>query len=71
MKKEIVSLNAKEQQRVMILNRIERGGLTGEEAAALMGLSVRQLRRLLAGYRGEGVVAVAMATEGSVRRMSR
>ena len=35
MKKETVSLNAKEQQRVRILNGIERGGLTGEEAAAL------------------------------------
>ena len=64
MKKEIVSLNAKEQQRVMILNRLERGGLTGEEAAALMGLSVRQVRRLLAGYRGEGVVAVAHGNRG-------
>ena len=64
MKKETVSLNAKEQQRVRILNGIERGGLTGKEAAALMSLSVRQVRRLLAAYRGQGVVAVAHGNRG-------
>ena len=52
-------MNQKEQQRVMVLNGIERGELTGKEAAALMGLSVRQVRRLLAAYRKEGVAAIA------------
>ena len=59
MEKETVTLNAREQQRAMVLNRVEREGLTGEEAAELMGLSLRQVRRLLAGYRKEGIAALA------------
>jgi hypothetical protein len=43
MKKETVSLNQKEQQRVMVLNWIVSGELTGREAAGLMGLSLRQV----------------------------
>ena len=40
----------------MVLNRVEREGLTGEEAARLMCLSLRQARGLL--YRnGLGQVA--------------
>ena len=53
MKGETVTLNGKEQQRVMVLNRMEREQLTGEEAAQLMGLSLRQARRLLAVHRKE------------------
>ena len=57
-------MNAREQQRTKVLNRVERGGLTGEEAAGLMGLSVRQVRRLLAGYRKEGIAALAHGNRG-------
>ena len=59
MARETVTLNAREQQRAMVLNLVEREGLTGEEAAGLMGLSLRQVRRLLAAYRKEGVAALA------------
>lgn len=62
--KETVSLNAKEQQRVMVLNEVERGELTGRQAAELVGLSVRQVRRLVAAYRKEGVVALAHGNRG-------
>lgn len=48
----------------MMLNRMERQELTGKEAAALMGLSVRQVRRLLAAYRKEGVAAIAHGNRG-------
>ena len=48
----------------MVLNRVERGGLTGEEAAQLMGLSLRQVRRLLAASRKEGVAALAHGNRG-------
>ena len=51
-------------QRAMVLNRVEREGLTGEEAARLMGLSLRQVRRLLAAYRKEGVAALAHGNRG-------
>lgn len=64
MKKETVSLSAKEQQRVMVLNQVERRGLTGKQAAALMYLSLRQVSRLLAAYRKEGVAAVAHGNRG-------
>ena len=57
-------MNEKEQQRGMVLNRVERGGLTGAEAAELVGLSVRQVRRLLAGYRKEGIAALAHGNRG-------
>ena len=64
MRKETVSLTAREQQRVMVLNRVERGDMSGEEAARLVGLSVRQVRRLLAAYRKEGVAALAHGNRG-------
>ena len=64
MKKETVLLNQKEQQRLMVLNRVERGDLTGKQAAVLVGVSLRQLRRLLAGYRKEGAAALAHGNRG-------
>lgn len=48
----------------MALNRVEREGLTGEEAARLMGLSLRQVRRLLAASRKEGVAVLAHDNRG-------
>ena len=54
-----VTLNVKEQQRLMVLNQVERRALMGKEAAQLVGLSVRQMRRLLAAYRREGATALA------------
>lgn len=64
MRKETVSLNPKEQRRVVVLNRVERGELRGEQAAALVGLSLRQVWRLLAAYRKEGVAALAHGNRG-------
>ena len=52
-------MNARQQQRTKVLNRVEHEGLTGEEAVELMGLSLRQVRMLLAAYRKEGVAALA------------
>jgi len=60
----MVTLNRKEQQKVMVLNRLERGELGGKEAAVLVGLSLRQVRRLLADYRKEGVAALAHGNRG-------
>jgi transposase len=64
MRKEAISLNQKEQQRLMVLNRVERGQLPGKDAAVLMGLSLRQVRRLLAAYRREGGAALAHGNRG-------
>ena len=64
MRRETVSLNPREQQRGMVLNQVERGELTGRQAAGLVGLSLRQVRRLLAAYRREGVAALAHGNRG-------
>ena len=48
----------------MVLNGVERGDLTGQAGAALAGLSLRQVRRLLAAYRKEGVAALAHGNRG-------
>ena len=64
MRKETVSLNGKEQQRAMVLNQVERRALTGQQAAVLVGLSLRQVRRILARYRREGVAALAHGNRG-------
>ncbi len=61
---ETITLNRKEQQRVMVLNRMESRELTAAQAKELMGLSVRQVRRLLAAYRRERVGAIAHGNRG-------
>ena len=43
MARETVTLSDRGQQRAMVLNRVERESLTGEEAAGRVGLSLRQL----------------------------
>ena len=68
---ETVTLNLKEQKRLLVLNRINQGKLNGEQAADLLGLSVRHVRRMLARYRGEGAKALAHGNRGreSQRRL--
>ena len=52
-----VTLNNKEQKRLMVLNEVLAGRFTGQEAAKVLGLSLRQTRRLLATYRQAGTRA--------------
>jgi len=47
-------LNRKEQRRLVVLNQVETGKMTGREADEILGLSLRHVRRLLAAYRKEG-----------------
>ncbi len=49
--KEMVTLNRKEQRRLVVLNQVETGKMIGREAAEVIDLSLRQVRRLLAAYR--------------------
>ncbi len=60
----MVTLNQKEQRRVMVLNEVEKGAMTGRQAAEVMGISLRHMRRLLAAYRKEGVIALAHGNRG-------
>src|SRR4030042_1594594 len=62
--KEMVTLNAREQRRLMVLNRVGEGWMGAGMAAEVLGLSVRQTRRLLAGYRKEGAAALAHGNRG-------
>ena len=55
--KEMVTLNRKEQRRLVVLNGIEIGRITAVEAAQVLGLSLRHVRRILAAYRKEGAAA--------------
>jgi transposase len=60
----LVTLNQKEQRRLMVLNQVEKGVMVGWEAAAVLGVSVRQVRRLLAAYRAEGAQGLAHGNRG-------
>lgn len=64
--REQVILSMKEQKRLKVISELEAGRMTGREAAELMGVSVRQARRLLAAYRQRGVEAVAHGNRGRV-----
>lgn len=57
-------MSPRDQIRVMTLNRVLAGALTGMEAAEQLGLSERQLRRLLAAYRKEGAAAIPHRNRG-------
>ena len=56
---EKVTLNNKEQKRVIVLNKVLEGQMTGQEAAEMLGVSLRHTRRLIAGYRQAGAPALA------------
>ena len=45
--RETIILDARAQHRLFVLNHVLTGGLTAPEAARVLGLSVRQVGRLL------------------------
>jgi predicted HTH domain antitoxin len=45
--KEKVTLTKKEQSRLMVLNGVEVGRISAREAAEVLGLSLRHVRRIL------------------------
>ena len=59
-----VTLNNKEQKRLLVMNEVLAGRLTGQEAAEVLGLSLRHTRRLIAGYRRAGAAALAHGNRG-------
>jgi transposase len=62
--KETITLNTQEQKRVLVLPRLLVGHLTAAEAAVLLNLSERQVRRLYAAYRKEDAAALAHGNRG-------
>lgn len=59
-----VTLNRTEQRRLLVLNHLEAGALVNAEAAELLGISIRQMRRLRAAYREQGATALAHGNRG-------
>lgn len=65
--REAITLDARGQQRLYVLNHVLAGELSGEEAAAFLRVSVRTVRRLLARYRGpDGATALVHGNAGRV-----
>jgi len=62
--KEKVTLNRKEQRSLVVLNQVGVGRMRGWEAAEVLTLSLRHVRRLLAAYRKEGAQALAHGNRG-------
>ncbi len=62
--KEEVTLNTKEQRRLVILNQVEVKQLSRDKARELMGISSRHLKRIIAAYRKEGAAALAHGNRG-------
>ena len=59
-----MTLNREEQKRLMVVSAVGEGRLGAGEAAVGLGLSVRQVRRLLARFRKEGAAAMAHGNRG-------
>ena len=57
-------MNQQEQRRVIILTQVVGGSLTVAGAAERLALSERQTKRLLAGFRREGVAALVHGNRG-------
>jgi transposase len=62
--RETITLTTHEQKRVLVLNRVELGQLTATQAAEMLGVSERHVRRLRAAYRKEGAAALAHGNRG-------
>lgn len=61
-----MSLTGAEQIRLVVMNRMLVGDVTAADAADALGLSVRQVRRILAAYRKEGAAALAHGNRGRI-----
>ncbi len=57
--KELVILNKKEQKKLMVLNQMEKGAMIGKEAAEVLSLSLRHVRRLVVAVQKGGCRGVS------------
>ncbi len=61
---ERITLTEKEQARLMVMGRVDRGAIHVAEAGRLLDVSERHVLRLLAAYRKEGAAALAHGNRG-------
>ena len=59
-----VTLNQREQARLQVLNNVLEYQLPTTQAAEVLGISERQIRRVLAAYRREGAAALVHGNRG-------
>lgn len=57
-------MSKKENKRAVVLSKVDRGEMTAVEAGEVLGICVRQVRRLLSGYRDNGPQALAHGNRG-------
>jgi len=60
----LVTLTMQDRQTLEVLSRLDHGVLTGPQAAALLGRTVRHVRRKLAAYRRHGIASIPHANRG-------
>ena len=58
MAEETITLTTRAQQHLLVLNALERGEIRMAEVAALLGRSVRQVRRLRSASRRRGAATL-------------
>lgn len=59
-----VTLTMKEIKRLYVVQQVEEGQMTGVEGAEVLGLSLRQMRRLMVKYRRRGAPGLAHGNRG-------
>ena len=59
-----VTLTVREQKRLRVLVELEAGRLSGQEGARVLGISLRQVRRLVAAFREQGAVGLVHGNRG-------
>lgn len=64
--REAITLDTRAQQRLLVLTHVMAGELGDTEAAQILGLSTRHVRRLLVGFRTAGAVAFVHGNRGRV-----
>lgn len=62
--KQEVTLNSKEQKRLLVMNEVVAGRMTGQQGADMLGITLRHTRRILSRYRREGAAALAHGNRG-------
>jgi transposase len=63
-RKDPVTLSQREQQRLRVIMEVDAGRWSAEQASEVLGLSVRHVWRLKAGYRKEGAAAFMHGNRG-------
>jgi hypothetical protein len=62
--RDVFDMSRKELDRAAVLDKLADGKLTSHDAAALLDVSTRHVRRLQAAYRGGGAIALRSARRG-------